>query len=41
MNDLVDDPAHQQTKQKLFRRLLQLQTELGDELDLRSTFAAL
>ena len=39
--DLADDAAHRETKQKLFRRLLELQTETGDKLDLRAPFPAI
>lgn len=38
MADLASSPEHQETKRKLFRRLLQLQSELGDTLDLTKSF---
>ena len=39
--DLANDQEHKKTKQKLFRRLLELQEQMGDELDLKSVFASL
>ena len=39
--DLANDIEHKKTKQKLFRRLLELQEQMGDELDLKSVFASL
>jgi choline-sulfatase len=40
-NDLASHAAYQETKKKLFGRLLQLQIELADELDLRAVFPRL
>lgn len=37
--DVAAEPEHRKTKQKLFRRLLELQQETGDKLDLKATFA--
>jgi len=37
--DLANQAEHRKTKQKLFRRLLELQDEMGDKLDLKSVFA--
>jgi uncharacterized protein YigA (DUF484 family) len=39
--DLNDIPEQAQRKQALFARLLKLQQELSDPLDLRSTFPEL
>ena len=39
--DLANDPAHSKIKQRLFARLLQLQQEMGDELNLRESFMPL
>lgn len=38
LKDLADDPAHKETTQRLFRRLLALQQEFGDKLDLTVAF---
>jgi len=38
MRDLADSPEHQPMLQKLFTRLLALQQEMGDSLDLKSAF---
>lgn len=38
MNDLASRAAYQETKHKLFGRLLELQEEMADELDLRAAF---
>jgi hypothetical protein len=38
MRDLADSPEHQPILQKLFTRLLALQQEMGDGLDLKSAF---
>ncbi len=38
MNDLAGEPKHADTKRRLFRRLLELQRELGDTLDLAAAF---
>jgi arylsulfatase A-like enzyme len=38
-HDLANDAAYEKTKQKLFQRLLELQDQMGDKLDLRSVFA--
>jgi arylsulfatase A-like enzyme len=40
MHDLAGDPRHAERKRELFDRLLALQRELGDELELEATFAA-
>lgn len=39
--DLASDPALRETKQKLFAKLLELQKQMGDELDIKSVFANL
>ena len=36
--DLASDPEMKKTKQKLFRRLLELQDQMGDKLDIKSVF---
>jgi choline-sulfatase len=41
MNDLAAEPAHAERRRALFQRLLALQKELADPLDLTSTFADL
>jgi len=41
MKDLADAPAHAARRQQLFTRLLTLQRELDDRLDLRAAFPAL
>jgi len=41
MKDLADAPAHAARRQQLFTRLLELQRELDDRLDLRAAFPAL
>ena len=41
MKNLADDPAHQQRVKALFARLLELQKENGDSLDLRAVYPAL
>lgn len=41
MRDLAADPAHAATRQRLFTRLVDLQQELGDRLDLRRAFPEL
>ena len=38
MNNLADDPSHQATVKRLFARLLDLQAETGDQLDLRAVY---
>ena len=38
MNDLAENPDHGPRMKKLFARLLELQRETGDELDLKSVF---
>jgi choline-sulfatase len=37
--DLADKPEHRRTKKRLFQRLLQLQEQMGDKLDLKTPFA--
>ena len=39
MNDLANAKEYEPTKKKLFQRLLQLQEQMDDKLDLRSVFA--
>ncbi len=41
MVDLADKPESKPIMKKLFARLLKLQTEMGDELDLKSVYPAL
>ena len=41
MNDLAQSPDRADTIKKLFAELLKLQTETGDELDLKTTYAEL
>ena len=41
MNDLADDPRSGPLIKRLFAKLLQLQKETGDELDLKSVFPGL
>jgi choline-sulfatase len=41
MHDLADAPEHQQTAKRLFQRLLQLQQDMADELDLQAAFPEL
>ncbi|MHC4880012.1 MAG: hypothetical protein ACYTGL_26470 [Planctomycetota bacterium] len=41
MHDLSEQPGHQQTVKRLFARLLKLQKETGDELDLEATYPTL
>jgi arylsulfatase A-like enzyme len=41
MHDLADDAAQRPLMKKLFARLLELQQETGDELDLKSVYAEL
>lgn len=38
LKDLAEDPARKETTQRLFRRLLALQKEFGDKLDLTAVF---
>jgi len=38
MKDLADDPRYKPVMRKLFAKLLELQEETGDQLDLRSVF---
>ena len=38
MNDLAGKPEHKKTMKSLFLRLLKLQEETGDEMDLEKTF---
>lgn len=39
--DLANDQEHKKTKQHLFRRLLELQEQMGDKLDLKSVFTSI
>jgi choline-sulfatase len=41
MNDLADDKAYEPVKNKLFAKLLMLQTETGDTLDLKAVYPQL
>jgi len=41
MNDLADDPQYKPLIKKLFARLLELQEETGDQLDLKGVFPEL
>lgn len=41
MHDLADDPKQQQTIKRLFARLLKLQEETGDQLDLKNVYPGL
>ena len=41
MNDLADDPASGPLKKRLFARLLELQVETGDRLDLKGVYPEL
>ena len=41
LKNLAADPKYAQVKKKLFARLLELQQQTGDQLDLKSTFADL
>jgi choline-sulfatase len=41
MHDLADEPKYQATKKRLFKRLLQLQKDMADELDLQAAFPEL
>ena len=41
MNNLANKPEHKSTAKKLFTRLLELQKETGDELDLKATYSGL
>jgi choline-sulfatase len=41
LKNLADEPAQKQRVRKLFARLLELQTEMADELDLTDTYADL
>ncbi|MDH3582883.1 MAG: sulfatase-like hydrolase/transferase [Phycisphaerae bacterium] len=41
MKDLADDPSHRSDIRRLFARLLELQVETGDELELRKIFSQL
>ena len=38
MHDLADEASYQEAKKRLFHRLLELQEDMRDELDLRSVF---
>lgn len=40
MRDLAGDPAHAETARKLFRRLVAMQGEMGDTLDVAQAFPA-
>ena len=41
LKNLADDPKYVKVKKKLFARLLELQRQTGDQLDLKDTFAEL
>lgn len=41
VKNLADEPAHKATVRKLFAKLLELQKETGDKLDLKSVYPAL